>query len=61
MVTRPFAIVPGPAVPSSVPGEVVMSSNAAPYVAVVGSLGNSETVSVEMSCDEKLADTLNVT
>jgi hypothetical protein len=59
MVTMPLAIVPGPAVPSSVNGVDVMSSNATPYVAV-GGLFPSVTVSALTNCDEMFADTLNV-
>jgi hypothetical protein len=59
MVTMPLAIVPGPAVPSSVNGVEVMSSNATPYVAV-GGLFPSVTVSALTNCDEIFADTLNV-
>jgi hypothetical protein len=62
IVTTPLAIVPGPAAPSSVPGVDVMSSNAAPYCAVVGSLVVRLMDSLVRNCDDSAPpDTVNST
>lgn len=53
--------VAGPASPSEVAGDAVMSANSAPYVAFAGWLDVVVTVSLAMYCADRFAETLKVT